>query len=271
MKRRELRRMLSEAIGDSIEAVASKPITDDLTIFSSDLQEYAVTNDYFRRWYCLITSGNNIGEIRKIKDSDRDGTLVLYGTGLIPDIEHQATFEVHRYSPEAKNNALNQAGQQLYPNLIRNTFEIIETNNTGNEYLLPDWANNGMITWVHQVDDEDNEVCPVWKWRTVRKNDGVTDGIYLQLPSPNLGAIKVSGYTSLETAHDDNAEISIEMPHVELLIAYAAHLLFEREAGSPSSYDREFVQSMVNYWWGKAEYLKGKVKMPKPQGQTRFT
>ena len=149
------------------------------------------------------------------------------------------------------------------------------------EHLLPTDFQTGNVSSVYLqtsgrsefiCDDQTtsiSQVSPLYGW-TITDKAGTK---YLRLPRPFSSEVKLIlvGDSSLESnLSADTDTMTISDPYTNLLIAYAAYILFEREAGLPSAQDRDFLREEAAYWLGKAEFLKKKLRMVKKQPQTRF-
>lgn len=149
------------------------------------------------------------------------------------------------------------------------------------EYLLPLHFQGGHLGWVYrQLSGQSDDICDdvftsrsqveaVYGWNTFEQN-GVE---FLRLPFATYLERKLilSGYAPLESnLSADTDTMTINDPYTDLLISYAAYLLFEMEAGLPSAKDRDFLRAESVYWLGKSEYLNKSLRMAKPQSATRF-
>ena len=109
------------------------------------------------------------------------------------------------------------------------------------EYLLPTDAKKGVISRVYiQPSGYSDDICddlhPKFPDSSEVFNSKVfSDGTYkyLYLPtSTSKRQIKLEGYHPLETLSVDTDTITPDGKEIELLIDYAAHLMFEMECGS---------------------------------------
>jgi len=152
-----LRDRLSEAIGDYLHGTVTTAINADREVVCTDLLEETVRDDFFNRWWCLITSGANYVSStplrRKINDYDKDGTLILYGAALTDDGTTKATFELHKYNPDNKTRAINSAARELDGYLFRKK-EWDDTLVMGNwlpDPHLEDWSSSTALTWYTET------------------------------------------------------------------------------------------------------------------------
>jgi len=172
------------------------------------------------------------------------------------------------------DDAINDASRELYPILLKyildetlTTEDDLETD-SDYEYLLPvnSFAAEGHLSQVHlQVTGDTYE--EVFGWKVI--NDGTNQ--YLRMPDVVSGGktIRLVGYGPLE---DDlsaaNSTLSLDTGrHITILLRYAAHLIYEMQAGVVSSDDRKRLQDESDRWFVKAHMLINQGgRMPKPQG-----
>jgi len=154
------------------------------------------------------------------------------------------------------------------------------TNTNVYEYLLPVDFRDGKITQVlRQTGGQSDDPCddigghavfePVYGWTVVR--DGTDAHLRMPYVSTSPYLFRLIGYAPLEdTLSADTDTMTIEAQHVNLLIARAAHLLYEMEAGIVSSGDRDRLRTESQYWYAKSKELEKTAKMILPQSFTRF-
>ena len=109
---------LSEAIGDwwSDTTTSGGSTT---TLIDTSLLNHPMGGDAdgFIDWYVRITSGDADGESRRVSAySESTGTLTVQ-SAFSATIATSVTYELHRFDPVDKHNALNAAGRALYPSL----------------------------------------------------------------------------------------------------------------------------------------------------------
>ena len=130
--RATLRQRLSEAIGD-YHSVTSTSAGNSAatTIISTTLLDLpgGGDDDAFEGWYVMVTSGNNDTEIRRISSYIANDSTVTVGRAFSNATEPEVTFEVHRYDPTHKHNAINRAIEELskhVPQMIRDETIIVD-------------------------------------------------------------------------------------------------------------------------------------------------
>ena len=143
------------------------------------------------------------------------------------------------------------------------------------EYLLPLDFQNGTVSQVHlQSQGYSDDICDdldlganayseLFGWKII------DDGTYKYLRTASkLTAnrkLKLIGYCPLEDDLDADADtLSLEGGRLNLLLSYAAYLLYEMQRGVVSSdgidrYDRECAR-----WLGKVQMLKSRLRMRRP-------
>jgi hypothetical protein len=111
-----LRQRLSEALGDYWSSTTTGS-GDSVTLVDTDLRRLFGSNDEPAGWWILMTSGAASGEVRRVKFSS--GYTASSGTAIVSDdfsasTGSGSTYEIHRISPEQKNNAINRAAELLF-------------------------------------------------------------------------------------------------------------------------------------------------------------
>jgi len=109
---------------------------------------------------------------------------------------------------------------------------------------------------------------PLFGWNT--EDDATTK--YLILPNvTNQRLLKIKGIAPLEdTLSSATDTMTIEDPHLDVLVEMAVSILYDMESGSPSAGDRAFLVAESFRYRANYEDMKRKLRMPKPQAQTRF-
>ncbi len=112
------------------------------------------------------------------------------------------------------------------------------------------------------------QFTPFWGWDTF--DDSTTKYLTTSnLPSNRI--IRLEGHAPLESNLDAATDtMTIEDPYTDLLIEYAAHLLFDMEAGIPSGQDRDFLLRESFRYRTNYESMRGSMKMIPPNSQTHF-
>ena len=172
-------------------------------------------------------------------------------------VEIQFRFRVHTNAKYAYFDNARVNGKNLY------------------EYLLPLDFHDGVVSQVwQQTSGYSDDICDdlnlganayseVFGWTT--RDDGTYKYLYLPYKITANRKLKLIGYCPLEDDLSSSTDtLSLEGEKVNLLLSYAAYLLYEMERGTPSSdgidrYDRECAR-----WLGKTEMLKSRLKMRRP-------
>ena len=161
------------------------------------------------------------------------------------------------------------------------------TGKTIYEYVLPCDFQNGTVKQVRlQSSSYSGDACDdlhprygteVFGWHTPTDSDGYK---YLDFtnasPRPSSEQrIQLLGYCPLEDDLDDDADtISLDNPkHLSILLTYAAHLLYQMEAGIVTGQSKDRFDGESGRWWTKCQILLNSPggKMSKPQGQIHWT
>jgi len=129
------------------------------------------------------------------------------------------------------------------------------------EYLLPYDFQNGNVRQVYiqstsYSDDACDDLHPLFyeqpEWAVV------TDGVYKYLKLPPLSGerrIGLIGDCPLETLSSGTDPISLDGEKIDLLIAYAAYLLYEMKMGTVSALDVSRYERLTAYWFAKYQRL----------------
>lgn len=110
-----IREAVCRLIGDWLPATTTTNLTGtNAYIISTELVQYP--DDYFNdNWYALITSGNNIGVSRVVKDFiQSSGQVEVYGANLAAETG-AVTFELHQFNPAEITQKINDARLEAYP------------------------------------------------------------------------------------------------------------------------------------------------------------
>tara|TARA_Y100000310_G_scaffold7429_1_gene8097 strand:- start:141 stop:1436 length:1296 start_codon:yes stop_codon:yes gene_type:complete len=74
-------------------------------------------DDFCLGWYVRITSGNNNGEVRRISIYTQSDTTLTVGQAFSNQVASSVTYELHRYDPVIKLDAITRAAEELFPDL----------------------------------------------------------------------------------------------------------------------------------------------------------
>ena len=141
------------------------------------------------------------------------------------------------------------------------------------EYLLPQDFQDGFVSSVEiQTSGYSDDICDDLQprsWEKVYNWSIVNDGSYkyLRLPAgySNGRKIRLIGYCPLETQTADTSTISLDGEKVNLLIAYAAYLLYEMVESVPASGDVSRYERASSKWLSKYYRLLPMMKMATPR------
>lgn len=79
------------------------------------------TDNFCTNWWVLVTSENNDGEIRRVTTYTASSkTIVTLGNAWTAETAgEKATYELHKYYPTDKTNAINTAVRKVFPAIYR--------------------------------------------------------------------------------------------------------------------------------------------------------
>ena len=109
-----------------------------LTVVDTKLRDRFPVDDYFNnQWYVHITSGNDVGKIRRITAyTQSSGTLTYVGTAWTGG--DSPSFELTPFDPTEVQNFYNEAREIVYPDIsMVRDIETIVTGNRQHTYTLP--------------------------------------------------------------------------------------------------------------------------------------
>jgi len=116
----QIRARVSQNIGDYISEVVTTALTTNTSVVSTNLSKHTYVEDYFKRWWCLITDYANAGANRRVMASSvLTNNLTVSGAAFASDSANLATFELHRFNPDNYTRAINQAARDLVNYLHR--------------------------------------------------------------------------------------------------------------------------------------------------------
>ena len=153
-----LRQRLSESIGDYHSATTtSAGNTAATTLVSTELLDLpnGGDDDAFEGWYVLVTSGNNADERRRIRSYASTDASITVERAFSEATETSVTFELHRYDPVFKNNAISRAIEELsrqIPQAVRDETIFVDNllSNSDFETFVTDtftnWSSSGSPT-----------------------------------------------------------------------------------------------------------------------------
>ena len=109
-----------------------------LTVVDTKLRDRFPVDDYFNnQWYVHITSGNDVGKIRRIIDyAQSTGTLTHGGANYAGG--DSPSFELTPFDPTEVQNFYNEAREIVFPDICMvRDIETIVTGNRQHTYTLP--------------------------------------------------------------------------------------------------------------------------------------
>jgi hypothetical protein len=142
------------------------------------------------------------------------------------------------------------------------------------DYVLPTDVLNGDLAQVYvQISGYSEKACDdinprqssfsqVRDWDIV--NDGTYDYLHFDSSYSTSRQIKLIGTTPLETLSADADTISLSGNKTDLLIFYAAYLLYEMQAHVVASKDISRYERAAMYWLAKYKAAEGRLGMTQP-------
>lgn len=193
------------------------------------------------------------------------GTTTLL---VLRDLLQTAIGDKNLVYADNYTDAIVNAIKEVYPNLFKPLEDTsLTTGASDYEYELPSDFQNGVVSQVFikvsgdETDLDDAVWHKVYGWGII--DDGTAKDLRLPALYTADRKIRLIGYCPLETLSLDTSTISLDGERLNLLIAYAAYLLFEMEKGVPASGDVERIERQAAYWWNKYRSLSH-LSMPKP-------
>jgi hypothetical protein len=144
--------------------------------------------------------------------------------------------------------------------------------------MLPNGFQNGTVrqVWIQsssQADDACDDLHPTYteeigSWRII--NDGSYKYLHFDYTPSAEKKIKLVGHCPLESLSSSTDTVTLDDRRVNLLLHYAAHLLYERQKAIVSSDDKGRYEQESNYHLAKAEMLRRQLKMSQPPTVIRW-
>lgn len=134
---------LSTFMGDSWSSTTtSAGATDGTTVKDTKLSRMG--DDYYKGWYVRLTSGTSTLQSRRVTTfSKSSGTLEVL-PAFSAQVATSVTYELHRYDPEGKFTALDEARMRAYPELARIVFDDTSTaDGISSEFDIPSTIRRG--------------------------------------------------------------------------------------------------------------------------------
>lgn len=134
----DVRDQLSREMHDYLHSTVTTALTTNTSVIDTTLvnKQGGATTDYFKNWWVFVTSAGNASMTPKRVSAYNASTytLTVQGAFSTNDDPTKATYELHKYSPVDKLDAINVACRKIYPVLYRDVFDL--TTVTGSN--LPD-------------------------------------------------------------------------------------------------------------------------------------
>jgi len=147
-----LRRRLSEEIGD----YQSLTTTSDGNSAGTSVVDTGLKNlpggdrdAAFDGWHILVTSGANTGESRRIENYiSNTTTLVVQEAFSGGAVQSLVTYELHRYDPAQKHQAIDRAIEEIFPFLylpIRDETIVVDDRLSNSDF---ETFSGGFTSWT---------------------------------------------------------------------------------------------------------------------------
>ena len=123
-----LRQRLSELVeweGWAELTTSSDGTVDKTTLVDTSLAMLNGGNDddFCVGWYVVITSGSADTEISRVSGYAQSTNTITVSPAFTAQIANGVTYELHQYHPTAKRNALNRAGDQVFPDIYLPVYD----------------------------------------------------------------------------------------------------------------------------------------------------
>ena len=191
--RTTLRTLLSEAIGDADWGTMQTyniGAVDGTTLIDTGLADLSEDDDAFPGWYVYFTSGANAGNFVRVKGAGGytfSSKTLTFATAAANRIPAGVTYELGRYSPNLKHNALARASELMFPRLwlpIRDESLVIDNLLLNSDAETFDTT---FTNWTHSVGTWTQETAnKVLIWHESASFKGVASGAAAKLTSDNL-------------------------------------------------------------------------------------
>ena len=202
--RTNLRRALSEAIGDYNAFTSTADGNDSRTSLVSDtLRNYpgGADDGAFEEMYFLSTDGANSGESRRCSvyiSSAVDGPTAILQSALSSQTASGEAFELHRYDPEIKHVAINRSLEELFPSLylpIRDESTIVD--NILSNHDFEDWTSGSADNWTEvNGPSTDQESSRIFHGSYSMKMTGPSGAVGQITQSPDINITELAGKTA---------------------------------------------------------------------------
>ena len=146
-----LRQRLSEAIGDYKSLTTSAEGNSAKTsLIDTSLKNLPGGGDSnaFEEWFLMVTSGSNSGQIRRVRSYTVSTSTLVVEEAFSSAVDGSVTYELHRYDPTDKHNAINRAIEELYPTLhlkIPDETLVVDDLLTNSDF---ETFSNGFTSWT---------------------------------------------------------------------------------------------------------------------------
>ena len=123
-----LRQRLSELVeweGWAELTTSSAGAGDGTTLVDTSLAMLNGGNDddFCVGWYVVITSGSADTGISRVSGYAQSTNTITVSPAFTAQIANGVTYELHQYHPTAKRNALNRAGDQVFPDIYLPVYD----------------------------------------------------------------------------------------------------------------------------------------------------
>ena len=133
-----MRQDILRPMGLITSATTTTALTTNKVVVDTKLTDRFPVDDYFNnQWYVHITSGNDVGKIRRVIDyAQSTGTLTHGGANYAGG--DSPSFELTPFDPTEVMNLFNEAREIVYPDIsMVRDVETIVTGNRQHTYTLP--------------------------------------------------------------------------------------------------------------------------------------
>ena len=150
--RQVLRERLSQAIGDYYSLTSTgSGAGGGTTIVDADLANLTEDNGGIQGW-TIQTSGNNAGEIRRIKNGTSgytaSSTTITLNRACTNQVASGVTYEIHRFDPTRKHDAIEIALEALFPTLYLPVIEDLVIDDRLSNSNFETWTGSAFTGWT---------------------------------------------------------------------------------------------------------------------------
>lgn len=254
--RADMRAILNQLIDEVVSGTTTADgDTDKKSFVDENLAPYE--DSLFRGRYAFLPGS---GEVKRIDESTTpEGKVVVYGA-FSNELVSGTAYEIHRFNPQFKNDALNRALRMAYPKLYKLvTDESLEgKGGSDTEYEVPAaFASFPLQVYAKYISGSQIAYTSITvDWKDI----GGTKKFYASIPTTYK--ILLVGRTHLSEFTNDSSTTELTPEQAQVVCELAAAYTLQREMALVNSEDRdrlrELAQDKEAHFWT----LLGEKAMP---------